>query len=120
LRLYGEESEDTLTGALNYSLSLTDLRRYQEAKSLLGEKTPVARRVLGESHNVTLNLRWHYARALYEDPAATLDDRREAVTTLEETERTARRVLGGTHPLTSAIEEDLLKTQATLREAPHS
>jgi tetratricopeptide (TPR) repeat protein len=120
LKLSGEESDRTLSAANNYAHCLLALRRHQEAKSLLGKKTPVARRVLGESHNVTLNLRWHYARALYEDPAATLDDRREAVTTLEETERTARRVLGGTHPLTSAIEEDLLKTQATLREAPHS
>ena len=33
--------------------------------------------------------------ALYMDPSATLDDLREAVTTLEEMERTARRVLGG-------------------------
>ena len=64
--------------------------------------------------------RHDYARVLYRDPAATLDDLRESVATFEETARIARRVLGGTHPLTSAIEEDLLKTQATLREAPHS
>ena len=32
---------------------------------------------------------------LYQDPAATLGDLREAVTTLEEIERIARRVLGG-------------------------
>ena len=37
-----------------------------------------------------------YAKALYkDDKAATLDDLRDAVTTLEEMERTARRVLGG-------------------------
>ena len=40
-----------------------------------------------------------YAEALYKDTGATLDDLREAVTTLEKTERTARRVLGGAHPL---------------------
>ena len=33
-----------------------------------------------------------------EDDAATLDDLREAVTTLEDAERIARRVLGGAHP----------------------
>ena len=33
--------------------------------------------------------------ALYQDPRATLDDLREAVTTLEDTERIARRVFGG-------------------------
>ena len=68
---------------------------------------PVARRVLGESHELTLLMRWNYARALYMDPGATLDDVREAVTTLEEIEPIARRVLGGANPLTSAIEGNL-------------
>ena len=45
--------------------------------------------------------------ALCEDPAATLDDLREAVATFEEIERIARRVFGGLHPGTSAIEADL-------------
>ena len=49
------------------------------------------------------------------DPAATLDDLREAVTTLEDTERTARRVFGGAHPLASAIESHLQKSRAALR-----
>ena len=75
---------------------------------------PVARRVLGESHELTLKMRWNYAGALY-NPAATLDDLSEAVTTLEETERTARRVLGGAHPTTSGIEGALRNVQAALR-----
>ena len=65
---------------------------------------PVARRVLGEGHRVTLKTRWTYASSLCEDPDATLDDLNEAVTTLEDVERTARRVLGGTHPLTGNID----------------
>ncbi len=44
---------------------------------------PVARRVLGESHELTLRIRLGYAQTLYGDPGATLDDLREAVTTLE-------------------------------------
>ena len=56
-----------------------------------------------------------YAKALYGDPAATLDDLREAVTTLEDTVRAARRVLGGTHPIVANIEHRLLKSRATLR-----
>ena len=44
---------------------------------------------------------------LYKDDGATLDDLREAVTTLEETDRTARRVFGGAHPLTVDIEDSL-------------
>ena len=56
----------------------------------------------------------HYTMALYADPAATLDDLREAVTTLEELERTARRVLSGAHPVTKGIEYDLRKARAAL------
>ena len=44
---------------------------------------------------------------LYENPGATFDDLREAVTTFEDLARTARRVLGAAHPLASGIEEDL-------------
>ena len=55
------------------------------------------------------------------DPGATLDDLREAVTTLEETERTARRVFGGAHPTHNGIEADLRNARAALRarEAGH-
>ena len=53
-----------------------------------------------------------YAALLYEDSAATLDDLREAVTTLEEIERTARRVLGGTHPTTESIADNLRNARA--------
>ena len=60
-------------------------------------------------------MRWNYAEALYKDVDATLDDIREAVTTLEDTERTARRVFGGAHLLTKGIEGDLRKSRAALR-----
>ena len=76
---------------------------------------PVARRVLGGSHDLSLMMRSIYAWALYEDPAATLDNLREAVEVLEETTRTARRVLGGAHPLAEAIERTLGDARAALR-----
>ena len=91
-----------------------NLDRFKEAKSLLRRQIPVARRVHGESNDLTIRMRLHYARTLYEDPTATLDDLREAVTSLVETERTTRRVLGGAHPLTSAIEDNLQHARATL------
>ena len=61
-----------------------------------------------------------YAQSLYHDAAATLDELREAVTTLEEIERNARRVLGGANPLTNRIEAALQNARAALRarEAP--
>ena len=76
---------------------------------------PVARRVVGDSDEIALKMRWYYARALYEDTGATLDDLREAVTTLEDVERVARRVLGGTHPLAMNIEASLRAARAALR-----
>ena len=77
--------------------------------------TPVARRVIGEDTLLTLTMRLGYAEALYSDPAATLDDLREAVTTLEDVERIARRVLGGSHPTTTRIENCLRESRAALR-----
>ena len=92
-----------------------NLKRFEEAKSLLRKTLPVARRVLEEGNNLRIRIRWNYARVLYEDDGATLDDLREAVTTLEDTERTARRVLGGTHPVTKGIGCHLQTARATLR-----
>ena len=91
------------------------LNRFEEAKLLLRNSMPVARRVLGEGDQLTLKMRWVYAMANYLD-GATVDDLREAVNMLEATERTARRVLGGAHPLTAGIEVDLKGSRAELRE----
>ncbi|CAH0370621.1 unnamed protein product [Pelagomonas calceolata] len=120
LKLLGKEHSDTLLEANNYAGFLITLERCEEAKSLLLKVMPVARRVLGENNEVTLRLRWTYAKALYKDPDATLDDLREVVATLEDTLRTARRVLGGAHPAARAIERCLEESRAALRarEAP--
>ena len=115
LKLSGEEDISSIIAANNYGESLVNLGRFEEAKALLRKTTPVARRVLGESHELTIRMSRSYARALYLDPAATLDDLREAVATLEETERIARRVLGGAHPLAARIEHHLRAARAALR-----
>ncbi len=49
-----------------------------------------------------------YALALYD--GATLDNLREALTTLEETARIARRVLGSAHPLVELIAKEVRAT----------
>ena len=90
---------------------------FEEAKSLVRKSMPVAQRALGENNEITLMLREVYARALYADPDATLDDLREAVTTLEETVRIARRVLGGAYPLVAEIEKSLRHARAALRKS---
>ena len=107
LRLYGEEHKETLIDSHNYANNLIRLERFGEVKQLLHKLLPVARRVLAEGDSTMLKMRKTYARALYRDPAVTLDDVRGSVTTLEETERTARRVLGGAHPFTVDIENNL-------------
>ena len=117
LKLYGEEHERSITAANNYANSLLNLARkpFEEAKSVLRKMTPVARRVLGEEHRLTLKLRSLYGWALYNDTGATLDDLREAVTTLEDVKRIARRVLGGAHPTTESIADELQDARAALR-----
>ena len=119
LKLKGEEHNDTLISALNYADSLRRQRRFKEAKSLLRKTMPVARRVLGDNAEDTLKIRWIYAQTLCLDAGATLDDLREAVTTLAEAAQIARRVLGGAHPETAKMEENLQYIRATLgvREA---
>ena len=91
------------------------MKRYKEAKSVLRKTIPVARRVLGESTDLVLALRWNCAQTLYLDADATLDDLCEAEETLEDTERIARRVLGGAHPLTKAIGQSLWETRKIIQ-----
>ena len=114
LKLFGEH-EHTLRAANNYAVTLRELKRFEEARTLLRKTVPVARRILGDTDSHTLNIRWGYAEALYLDDSATLDDLREAVANLEDVERIARRVFGGEHPTATAIGRSLREARAALR-----
>jgi len=120
LKLSGEEDENTMIAALNYAIDLRGLESSEEGKALFRKTMPVARRVLGESRVLTLKMRTTYARTLYENDGATLEDLHEAVITLEKTERAARRVLGSAHPFVGATEQSLRSVREVLRarEAP--
>ena len=59
-------------------------------------------------------MRHLYAAALHQDPGATLDDLRVAVTTFEDVGRIARRVLGGAHPFVLTIEQALRRSREVL------
>ena len=122
MKIHGEDHERTIRAASNYVGSLINLRRFEEAKSLIRRTIPVARRVLGKCDILTLKMRWADARVLWGDDDATLDDLREAVTRLEDVEPTARRVFGSAHPLTEGIEDELRDARAALRarETPAS
>ena len=95
--------------------SLRDLHLFEEARSLLRETIPTAQRVLGEDYYLTLMMKQKCAQSLYRDDGATLDDLREALTTLEEIGRIAQRVLGDRHPTTEEIEGDVERSRAALR-----
>ena len=111
----GTLPQTTLTAALNYATCLGSLGHLKELKTVMRRTLPVAKRILGENNETTLRMRWACAQALYEDPAATLDDLHEAVETAEETERIARRVFGSAHPLAVQIESLLRTARAALR-----
>jgi len=115
LKFKGEENYNTLQAALNYASTLCELGRFEETKALLRTTMPLAQRVIGNDHDTTLKMRWIYAQALFQDANATLDDLREAVTTLEDAQRTARRVFGGANPLTKGIEHRVQIARAVLR-----
>ena len=122
LALFGKEHGQTMTAASNYAMSLLEQNRRKEAKALLRKTLPVVRRVLGDTHEIAFRTRGIYALALYQDPAATLDDLHEAVDTLEDTERISRRVFGGAHPTTKGLGITLRDAQTALRarETPSS
>ena len=114
LKVDGKENERTLIAANNLASSLLGLERFEEARSLLRKTMPVARRALGACNEATLGMRINLARAVYDDPSATVGDLREAVRTVEETDRDVRRGLGDAHPLATTIEPDLREAQAAL------
>ena len=107
LKLHGEEDSNTLRAAGNYAVSLHDLQRFEEAKSLFRKMIPVARRTLGEENVLTLRMRWTYARVLYLDEGASLDDLHEAVATLESVAHLWKRIFGPAHPETQKAQEAL-------------
>ncbi len=115
LKLSGEEHDETIREALCLAHVLVDSSRFEDARALMRKFLPVVRRVLGASHDYTLKIRTAYGEAVYMDAAATLDDLREAVTTLEDAERIARRVLGGAHPTVAEVERGLIALRTMLR-----
>ena len=81
---------------------------------------PVARRVLGENHEMTLRMRWQYVISLHDDDCATLADHREAVETLDSVARSWKRVFGESHPETPRVQNALATAREKLARAAAS
>ena len=96
---------------------LEGLNRHEEASSLLRKNIPVVRRVLGESCQLTLEMRWLHAVNLFRNDGATLDDLREAVQTLEAVAPLWTRIFGEAHPGTRLVQGALEDARAALEDA---
>ena len=106
LRLYDEESIDNLREANNYAMHLIEARRFKEAKRILRKGIPVARRVLGPEHDLTMSMREDLCRATLDGDSAA-NEKREALRALEDTVGLMRRVLGAQHPETQRAQVTL-------------
>ena len=89
-------------------MTLHQLKRFEEAKELLRKSIPVARRVLGTEHELTLSLREDLSRATLLDGGSSAEEKRKALRMLEDVAGIMRRVLGPAHP-------DTLHTQSVLK-----
>ena len=80
-------------------------RAFEEARALVRDYIPVARRTLGTDHELTFELRTNSARAIYRDTNSSRDVH-EAVAILEDVFRTTRRVFGLQHPIFAEYRHD--------------
>ena len=72
----GVSHEYTLTSGLNLCNSLNQLGDWEEAKTLMRDLLPAARRSLGADHELTLKLNKNLAAVLHNSPECTRDDPR--------------------------------------------
>ena len=107
VKLKGKQHAESITECGNLVINLLELRRFEEAKRLLREVIPVARRVLGNEHNLTLSLCEDLSRATLLDVESSANENREAVRALEDTLGVMRRVLGPQHPDTQRVQQNL-------------
>ena len=112
---FGNDS-DTIMDAINLAESLIDAELFEEARSLLCDNIPVARRTLGTDHELTLDLRSNYALAISRDTNSSRADVHEAVAILEDVVRTSRRVFGLQHPVFADYREDLESARMRLAD----
>ena len=85
---------------------LLELQRFEEAKKILRRTVPVARRVFGTEHALTLSLREDLSHATL-DGESSAEEKREALRMLEDTAAVMRRVLGPAHPDTLRVQKNL-------------
>jgi len=78
--------------------ALVNIDHFAEAKALISETLPTARRVCGDAHDTTINLQYMLSRSTVLNPDATQKDVLEAKEELECLLGATRRIFGQTHP----------------------
>ena len=101
---HGIDDASTIQAGLNLSVSLTDLKRYEEARSIQRKIIPVALRILGAENDTTLLLLRTNVRSVYSDPKATLADLRQTERSMRDVLQRTRQIYGASHPDTQTCE----------------
>ena len=110
----GKKGERAIYQAFNIAADLNQLKRYTEATSFLRDQIPLATRVLGKDHEITLKFQKLYAMVVFGPPDGPWSEEKvRALGLLEAFNRSARRVLGPSHPETRHG-EGLFKSMTTL------
>ena len=114
LALDGKSNEGTLIAALNLIVSFTNALRLSEAKRMLREQLPIATRVLGKDHDVTLSLQRNVVIGLLRDEKSTRQETLQAEKLAKDMLVRLRRVYGAQHPLTRNMEAWLIQVNNKL------
>ena len=97
---------DTPMAALNLANSLIDNEHFAEARTLINETLPIARRICGDAHDTTLGLRFLLPRSIILNlDISTQEDLRGAKEELEDLLRTTRRIFGQSHPRVGLVKK---------------
>ena len=86
--------------------SLIDDEHFAEARTLINETLPIARRICGDAHDTTLGLRFLLPRSIILNlDTSTQEDLRVAKEELEDLLRTTRRIFGQSHPRVGLVKK---------------
>ena len=103
--MLGPESPSALSAASSLVNSLIEDNNFAEAKALISETLPIARRVYGDAHDITLGLRYKIPHSIVLNPDATRKDLHGAKEELEDLLRTTRRIFGNSHPRVQLVRD---------------
>ena len=103
----GPDHQRSIIAADDVVIALLAVGRYAEAQARAREAAPLARRVFGADHNVTMSLRENIATAVLRADSSSPEETREAFRMYEDVIKDMTRVLGASHPDTRFAQKNL-------------